>query len=261
MSTLVVLGGADGAITTLRAARRLGVRTICVDGRCEAPAAREADEFLNASTADLNAIVRSLRWRTDLAGIVSPASDVNVPSQVALGQLLKLSTSIPEAAVRASVDKAYFRTVSDRLGLPGPRFVHGGASNVTSRARKLSFPVIVKPNDLGGGRGITRCSDPGDLAAAVAVASAMSPSRTVIVEEFLSGTDLGMEAVIVDGRVALLGVSRRVLSAAPHFATLGHDMSPGPDDLLTHVGTILEDICSELGYLRGSLKRRSPDHR
>jgi len=191
--------------------------------------------------------------RKDLVGVVSPASDVNLPSQAALSRLLNLGHEVSAAAIRASVDKAFFRSVSDILRLPGPRFVHGTSAQVIQQAWRVPFPVIVKPNDLGGGRGITRCASPDEVPAAAALAEALSPSGTVILEEFLCGTDLGMEAVIVNGEVVLLGVSRRVLSPAPHFATLGHDMSPGSADLLDHVRSMLERICSELDYRGGSL--------
>ena len=57
---LAVLGGADGAISTIRAAARLGVRTLCVDIRADAPAVRHADEFLNVSTRDVPRLIDAL---------------------------------------------------------------------------------------------------------------------------------------------------------------------------------------------------------
>lgn len=250
---LLVLGGADGALTTIQAAARLGVRTICVDARPEAPGARAADEYLHLSTHDVDAIVRALAGRSDLRGVVSPASDVNVPHQAALLDRLGLPSDLSPGAVRASVDKAYVRRLCDELGLPGPRHVAGTAEDVLAGADRLRWPVMVKPVDLGGGRGVVRCEQPDALADAVHAAAGWSPTGQVLVEEFVTGADLGMEAVLVDGEVRLLGVSERVLGPAPAFATLGHDMGAADPRLLAAARTTVERLCAELGYRRGFL--------
>jgi biotin carboxylase len=251
--TLVVLGGADGAITTVRTARRLGLRTICVDARADAPAIRDADEHLGISTRDGDRLVEVLAARTDLAGVASPASDVNLPTQYLLANRLKLPGGLSAAALRASVDKGYFRSVCDELGQPGPRYVQGTPGEVIAGAAALSFPVIVKPTDSSGGRGISQCPHPGPLAAAVARAADSSASRVVIVEEYLAGTHYTAEAVVRDGRIALFGLGRRELTPPPHFVTTEHVMPGAPPELTATVARMLDEACRALAYRWGSL--------
>ena len=252
MRRLVILGGSDGTISSFRAARRLGLGTVCVDLRADAPGVAEADEFLHLSTRDVDAVSAALAGRADLVGLLAPGSDINLPSLVELAGRLGLPCGLSPDALRASVDKAYFREVCDRLGLGGPRHVSGSAAQVLREAVRLSFPVIVKPVDSGSSRGITVCAAAGALGPAVAAAAAASPSATVIAEELVTGQDLCGEAFLQDGEVALLGLSDRVVEA-PQVVAVGHDMAPRDPALVKEVTRQLELVCAEVGYTDGPL--------
>lgn len=253
MKSLVVLGGADGAITTVRAARRLGLHTICVDQRADAPALRHADEHLDISTRDLGRLTEVLSRRDDVVGVLSPASDVNLPSQYHLARQLDLPTGLSEAALRASVDKGFFRAVCDRLGQPGPQYVQGPPDQVLAAMTELTFPVMVKPTDSSGGRGVTQCATPAELPAALATATEWSTSRIVIAEEYLVGDHYAAEAIVRDGRIALFGLGRRELTPPPHFVTIAHTMPGASEELSQQVRAMLDDVCRELDYRWGSL--------
>ncbi|MDR8414763.1 ATP-grasp domain-containing protein [Nonomuraea sp. 3-1Str] len=261
MKRLVILGGSDGTISSFRAARRLGLATICVDMRADAPGVREADEFLHLSTRDVEAVTAALLGRDDVVGMLAPGTDINLPSLVEVTERLGLPCGLsaatagasPDApALRASVDKAYFREVCARVGLGGPAYVSGTAAEVLRDTARPAFPVIVKPVDSGSSRGITVCAAPSELAAAVEAAAAVSPTATVIVEELVTGRDLCGEAFLQDGRVALLGLSDRVV-AAPQVVAVGHDMAPRDEALTREVTRQLELVCAEVGYTDGPL--------
>jgi biotin carboxylase len=253
MRTLAVLGGADGAITTLATARRLGLNTICVDARTDAPAVGYADEFLNVSTRDVEQLAARLRRRPDLAGVASPASDVNLPAQYELATYLGLPNGLSPQALRASVDKGYFRSLCDELGLAGPRFVQGGPAEVRQAAQRLRFPVMVKPTDSSGSRGISLCASPSLLDEAIAAADAYSASSVVIAEEFLEGDHYAVEAVVADGRIALFGLGARRLTEPPHFVTMEHTMPGGDAELVARCREIMERVVAALEYPWGSL--------
>ncbi|MFC4118841.1 ATP-grasp domain-containing protein [Nonomuraea zeae] len=250
MKRLVVLGGSDGTISSFRAARRLGLGTICVDMRADAPGAREADEFLHLSTRDVDSVAAALRGRDDVVGLLAPGTDINLPALVELAGRLGLPCGLPPAALRASADKAYFREVCLRLGLGGPAYASGSAAEVVRDAARLAFPVIVKPVDSGSSRGITICAAAQELAAAAEAAARVSPSATVIAEELVTGEDLCGEAFLQDGKVALLGLSDRVV-APPQVVAIGHDMAPRDPALSAEVTRQLELVCAEIGYTDG----------
>ncbi|TDE49034.1 ATP-grasp domain-containing protein [Nonomuraea mesophila] len=250
MKRLVILGGSDGTISSYRAAHRLGLGTICVDMRADAPGVREAGEFLHLSTRDVDAVTAALHGRDDVAGVLAPGSDINLPSLVEVAARLRLPGTLTPAALRASVDKAYFREVCLRLGLRGPAYVSGAAGEVVRDAARLRFPVIVKPIDSGSSRGITICTAPAELGDAARAAAAVSPSATVIAEEVVTGQDLCGEAFLQDGKVALLGLSDRVVEP-PNVVAVGHDMAPRDQRLTEEVARQLELVCAEVGHTDG----------
>ncbi|GII78472.1 carbamoyl phosphate synthase [Sphaerisporangium rufum] len=253
MSTLLVLGGADGAISTLRAAARLGLRAACADMRADAPALRHASEFLHVSTRDVPGLLAALSGRSDIVGVLSPASDVNLPSQLAVARRLGLPCGLSDDAVRASVDKGFFRDLCDGLGLPGPRHAHGPPDEVAPAVPGLRPPLIVKPVDSSGGRGISGCAAAAEVAAAVEAALRWSAAGRVIVEEYLAGDHYTAEAVVDGGRVALMGLAERVLTPPPHFVTAGHAMPGGEPGLAAEVRRMLDLVCAALDYRHGCL--------
>lgn len=249
-STLVILGGADGALTTIAAAHRLGLHTLCVDMREEAPGARAAGEFLHLSTRDVPAIVTALADRPDIVGIMSPASDVNIPHQRAIALALRLPCAITDEAERVSTDKAYFHELCDRLGIRTPAYATGTAVDVIEAAATLTWPVVVKPVDLSGGRGVVLCTDLDELREAAESAEEWSPTSRVIVEEFVGGRDCGAELFVVDGQVALTGVSERIVGAPPAMVTVGHSMSPD-DPAAPRLAELVSALTDAIGYLEG----------
>ncbi|WP_433374436.1 ATP-grasp domain-containing protein [Streptosporangium sp. CA-115845] len=252
MKHLVILGGSDGTISSFRAARRLGLGTICVDIRADAPGVREADEFLHLSTRDVEAVTAALRGRDDVAGVLAPGSDINLPALVEVTERLGLPRGLSVPALRASVDKAYFREVCRRLGMDGPAYVSGTTDEILRDTVRPAFPLIVKPVDSGSSRGITICTGPQELGDAVRAASDVSPSATVIVEELVTGRDLCGEAFLQDGQVALLGLSDRVV-AAPQVVAIGHHMAPRDEPLTREVTRQIELVCADVGYTDGPL--------
>ena len=253
--SIVVLGAADGSLTTYRTAARLGYRTIAVDWSASAPAVPLADEYLPLSTRDVPALVDALGGRRDIAGIVAPSSDIALPTQRALAGALGLPVPMSELAVRASVDKAVVRDLLGELGMPSCRWIGGDDPVALAlRARDLRFPVVVKPADAQGGRGVARCAGPDEVDRAVWEAKRYSYGGRLMVEEEVEGVHCSCECVVDDGRVAFMALTRIELSPRPMTLTMAHVMPGGLTDGVTaEIRSSLDRLCARLGYRRGPL--------
>jgi biotin carboxylase len=254
MRTLLVLGASEGQLPVIREARRLGLRTIAVDQNPGAVAAVEADEFICVSTRDVPAIRRAVGNRP-VAGVISPASDASVMAVRALSEAYGTAFRPSRRAAMASLDKACFRRVVDRLGMPRYRWVSGSnAALVTSQARSLGLPLVVKPNRSSGSKGITIVDDVAQLHDAVKLAQKFGFGDEVIVEEFLDGTHYSAECFIEDHRPVFSAVIQRTITAPPQAITIEQLLPAGLDDATT---TALEDgiagICTALDLDRGPL--------
>lgn len=253
--TLVILGGADGSVSTYERARELGYRTLCVDVRPGAPAIAFADEFLQVSVRAPEQIAAALGGRRDLAGVLCPASDVGLPALAWLTRHWGMPDPLPEYAVQASTDKPVFRALCDRLGLPSYRSVGGRPGpELVHAAQQLRFPALVKPVDSSGSRGVVSCAGPGRLSTAFTESLAFSPSGRLVVEEHLDGAHFTIEALVVEGRIVFHAVTDRTLTPPPFFVTSSH-LLPGelPADVELRLIQALDAICTELGYRTGPL--------
>ncbi|GGO66994.1 ATP-grasp domain-containing protein [Nonomuraea cavernae] len=255
MTSLLILGAADGALSTYRVAAEMGYRTIAVDQSATAPGVALADEYLPVSTRDAGAILAALGGRTDVAGVVAPSSDVAVPALRELAVALGLPSRLSEEAARASLDKWVVRGILDELGVSSYPWIMGDdPAELAARARALRFPVFVKPADAQSGRGVTRCVSPGAVLSAAMAARDRSYSGMIMVEEEIPGVLYNCECVVDDGRVVFMAVSRQTVSPPPLVLTLRRDMPVAlPPDVEDTVRSVVDKVCARLDYRRGPL--------
>lgn len=255
MKAIVVLGAADGSLSTYRIAAEMGYRTIAVDWSAAAPGIDLADEYLPLSTRDAPAILAALGDRGDLAGALAPSSDIALPTLRKLTNSLGLPVLLSEAAVRASVDKWVLRGMLDELGVSSyPWIESDDPVQLAKHAREFRFPVVVKPADAQSGRGVTRCTAPDGLDAAVWEAQRRSYGGHLMVEEEILGVHCGCECVVDGGKVAFMAVTRRSLCPPPLTMTTAHSMPAGlPDTVVDTIRSIVDKLCARLDYQRGPL--------
>lgn len=121
----------------------------------------------------------------------------------------------PPAALEEAADKRRFYERVKALGLPTPagRSLVCGRDGAESAAAGLRFPVVVKPADGCFGHGVRRCEDARALAAGIA---AQAPGAGVIVQELVSGTDVDLSLLALDGRI-VAWTTQRALAPAGRF--------------------------------------------
>lgn len=122
----------------------------------------------------------------------------------------------PVSAVEASLDKARTRELLSSAGLPTPGFRTWPAEMDPDEVTAARFPVVVKPMNLSGSRGVIRADDPDGLAAAFARVAGIvrSPDvcgpgdapQQIIVEDFIPGSEVAVEGLLRDGRLDLLAI-------------------------------------------------------
>ncbi|WP_084729935.1 ATP-grasp domain-containing protein [Streptacidiphilus neutrinimicus] len=249
LNPLLVLGASEEHIPLYQEAARRGIPTVAVDMRSDAPAFPFADAAMTLSTRDADAIAEAL-GATRPAGIVVGATDAALPTWRVLGLRYGMPYVYPEAAL-AGLDKAAFHQVVADCGVAG----YGWAASddpgeVAAKAARLRFPVVVKPVDGSGSKGITRVAHPDGLPDAIARARAYSASRTVIAEEFVQGRQLTIDLFLRDGRSAMTCIKDQALvpgkSVVRRISTA--QLSPAEHD---HLEGVAEQLCGALGITDG----------
>lgn len=95
---------------------------------------------------------------------------------------------------------------------------------IRSRDEKfdIPFPVIVKPADNGGSRGVTLVRTQEELNAALDRAFDYSKNQTVMIEQFIEGREFSIESISYQGKHYILQITDKVTTEAPYFVELAH---------------------------------------
>ena len=142
---------------------------------------------------------------------------------------LGLPTS-PPAAVRACRDKHLTRRALEAAGVPQPRSRSvRSAEEAAEVAAEFGYPVVLKPRNMAASFGVSRVDAAEDLAEAHRLALSIDlpeePVRFedgVLVEEYLDGPEISVDAACFAGRIVPLTVAHKQLGFAPCFEEVGH---------------------------------------
>lgn len=200
--TIMIIGGGQEHIFAQQVARSLGLYTFVTDGNPDAPGLKTADSFAVVSTYDYEGTLSAAREYekkgNKISGVMTIASDV--PFTVAyVAEGLGLFGIGVESALNSSGKirmKECFR--KNKLLMPLFREVED-EKDLLITAEEFGFPVIVKPVDSRGARGVQLIKNQKQLSMAYSIALEYSPTGRVMVEEYLKGPQLSTEGLILDG--------------------------------------------------------------
>ncbi len=251
---LIVLGGGEDQVPAYREARRLGFRVIGVDQRPDCLGAQEADLFLCETTRDAPAIARAL-GPIHVAGVISPGSDAAQESVAQLSRIYGTGHQPSPSSLRCTVDKGAFRTVLDLVGLPSCRYAqHEDTAELVKRANALSYPLVVKPADSSGSKGLSVVNSVAGLEAAIDHARSFSFTGQVIAEELLYGRHGSVEGFFCDGRLEFMAVTERCLTEPPYFISLAHLVPASFGAEVTDVlRQMVTTVCEHLEHRHGPI--------
>jgi biotin carboxylase len=216
-----------------------------------------ADHFVHIDLKDkegLHAAARDWKERSGLDGVFTAGTDFST-SAAWVSEKLGLP-GIPYESALCATDKCLMRAAFEKAGVPSPRFVcWEGQGNPRRLLRDLVYPLVVKPVDNMGARGVRRVDGSRELEEACDRALPLSRTSRVIIEEFMEGRELSMDAVVHEGRVAICGVADRHIRFPPRFVEMGHTM---PTDLDAATVVAAESVFSAgiraLGINNGAAK-------
>jgi len=251
---IIVLGLTYNQIPLIAKAREMGYRAIAIGvGGGQPVAAEHADAWFLIDTSAGDDVL-ALAKRENAAGLVTCGTSTAMCTAAYVTEALGLSDKVISYEVsRNAVFKDRFRKLlADMI----PRgLASADASEAFSLARDFCYPLILKPGDGGGGKGITvvRTPEPDAFAQAFAYAVEHSRSRVVVVEEFIEGAVLGVESLVLDGRVHVLAIADKDVTAPPRCITLGVSFpSMLPEPIQQNIRQTNAAAISQLGITWGA---------
>ena len=229
MKKLAIIGASDLQLPLILKAKQMGLETHVFAWKTGAPGETAADYFYPISIIEIDSIIKECK-RIQPNGIATIASDLAAITVIKTASALGLPCNPLETATIAT-NKYEMRKALLQAGLPTPHFYRIDSNlNNLEDAKKLDFPVIVKPTDRSGSRGIFKVHNPNDLQEAVLSAFQESFEKCAIVEEYIEGDEFSCECITVNGIHNMLSITKKYTTGAPHFIEIGHIEPSGLDD-------------------------------
>lgn len=185
MKKLLILGGSKYIIPLIKKAHELGVFVITCDYLPHNIAHKYSDLYVNASVVDKNAILKVAK-KYNVDGISSFACDPGVTTMAYVSNKLGIPSVGPYESVKILQNKNLFRKFlkDNNFNVPKAKsFTNYKA--IATGISKFSFPVIIKPVDSAGSKGVMKLENENNLKDAFESAMRNSISKRVIVEEFI----------------------------------------------------------------------------
>ena len=210
---MLFLGGIMQQIPAIQKAKELGYFVITCDYLPDNPGHKYADEYHNVSTTDLDAVLK-LAKGLKIDGIVAYASDPAAPTAAYVAEKMGLPGN-PYESVKLLTEKDLFRGFLQKHGFTCPQA--GGYTTYEAALAdidRFKFPVMVKPVDSSGSKGVVKIYDKSELMAAVDEALSYSRGKRFVVEEFIvkKGYQVSGDGFSVDGKLVFTSYGNELYS-------------------------------------------------
>ncbi len=178
-----------------------------------------ADFFYSISIVEIDEILSKCK-DIGICGICSIASDLAIITVNYVAEKMGLIGN-SMVCTKRSTNKHLMRCAFENGGDPSPKsIVVNRDTNLSSL--ELEYPVIVKPTDRSGSRGINKLMSSEYLRIAVSNAIEVSFEKKALIEEYVEGQEYSVEFISYHGRHYFLALTKKYTTGAPHFIETGH---------------------------------------
>lgn len=207
---IMLLGGSAQQVVAIKTAKNLGYYTVLCDYLPDNPGQYVADKYYNASTTDVEAVYQIAKDE-QVDGILAYASDPAALPAAIVAERLELPTN-PVKSVEILGLKYPWRQFLQKNGFACPKnyAFHPDTSigEIKENAKDFAFPLVVKPTDSSGSKGVTKLDSWEGLEKATAWADSYSRNKVLLIEEYIQRgfpSVIGGDIFVWDGKVVLYG--------------------------------------------------------
>ena len=219
MKKLAIIGASYLQEPLITKAKEMGIETHVFAWAVGDVGEKLADRFYPISIIEKERILKTCR-EIGIDGICSIASDLAMVTVNYVANNMGLVSNSLESTEK-STNKHKMRNAFEANGDPSPKSIEVD-ENTDVSSLQLSFPVIVKPTDRSGSRGIYKLNDGNGLKSAIDSATRQSFEKKALVEEFAEGREYSVEFVSFEGKHKFLAITQKYTTGAPNFIETGH---------------------------------------
>lgn len=221
MKSIMILGASILQLPAIVKAKELGLYVIAIDGDPLAIGFKYAHEYHLISTLDEEQIVL-IAAEKKIDGIMTLATDLPMRAVAKVAERLKLAGISTETAKYAT-NKYSMRERLALYNVPIPNFYKTTSfKEYSDIIGNFNDAFIVKPSDNSGSRGVYLVRSRDEIDQAFYYAKEYSRNGEIIIEEYMTGREVSVETMSVNGSVHILAITDKLTTGAPFFVEMGH---------------------------------------
>lgn len=222
--SIVIIGANSFQNRVILKAKEMGYITHVFAWKSGDIGEKTADYFYPISITEKEKILDQCR-KIKPKAIVSIASDLAVITVNYIANELGLTCNNPTDSLICT-NKYEMRKAFQAGGVKVPKFIEVGLDTPVN-LDGFRMPVIVKPTDRSGSRGITKVLDKKEINSAIQNSVKDSFEKKAIIEEFIEGEEYSCECISYKGKHNFLTITKKYTTGAPHFIETGHIQPSG----------------------------------
>lgn len=234
MTRLLVLNGSHSDIPLIEAGKRLGFEVITTGNAADLPGHQLADAYHAGDFSDRDEML-SLAQKLEIDAVCSCANDFGATTAAYIGEHLNIPGHDSYSTAVLLHNKDRFKQFARELNLSTPDYLEfrdiTAAESALRNGLLPDFPVIVKPVDLTGGKGVSKVMSSADFMPAVKTAMQLSRENAIVVEDFIDGQLHSFNSFLINGEVAFAFSDNEYSYKNPYLVS----SSAGPADDIEQV--------------------------
>lgn len=208
---LLVLGGSKNMEVIVNKARELGIYSIVTDIYPveKSPAKLLADKYCNINFSHYDEI-KELVQSEKIDGVITGFSDNDMHKYLRICEDNNLPCYLDEHTLGIATDKNKFKSACIRSGVPViPGIAAKNIGEIERFAAKIGYPLMIKPSDNSGSRGVIKCPSPSELKQCYEYALSYSANKIIIAEKYLDCDNIAVSYFAADGEIRLSSTDDR----------------------------------------------------
>ncbi|MEZ5336272.1 MAG: ATP-grasp domain-containing protein [Methanolobus sp.] len=215
MKKLMVLGAARTQVPIIKLAKKRGFETIVVSCEGDYPGLKFADKTYDVDICDTEKVME-IAEKEQVDGIVTDQLDFPVPTIAYVTEKLGLPSIGYDCALKFT-NKFLMRTEAARLGIKNPEYYRVSTlEEARNKCLDIGFPVIIKPTDSAGSRGVSVINNIAELETNFIPSLDYSSESSVIIEKFIQGEEYVIAGFASNYRFTNLAIGKRQLFDIPN---------------------------------------------
>lgn len=208
MEKLLILGSDKATFDIMDYARSHGIYTIVTDDRSPdvSFAKKWANEYWMINTSETEQLKQKC-IEEKVNGVICGLSEYNIEMMMKLTSALNLPCYCKPDSWIYSKDKSLFKLECKKVGVQVPDDFYLTSNGENLCLDGIKYPVVVKPVDQNGNRGVSYCYNKSDLLKAVAYARASSKNSKLIIEKLIRGEEWYATYAMAQGEIRLVALN------------------------------------------------------